>query len=634
MGVVLLKRKLTSFQIIILGFSGVILFGTFLLMLPFSSRSGLATPFSEALFTSTSAVCVTGLIIHDTATYWSAFGQFVILLLIQIGGMGVITVAASFAMISGRKISLMQRSTMQEAISAPKVGGIVRLTGFIVRVTLVMELLCAAVMAPVFCRDFGKIGLWMALFHSVSAFCNAGFDLLGVRTPFSSLTSYAANPVINFTIMFLIVFGGIGFLTWDDIRTNRLHLRKYRMQSKVILCTTAVLLIVPAMYFYFFEFADLTRKERLLSSLFQAVTPRTAGFNTVELTDLSEAGQFITIALMLIGGSPGSTAGGLKTTTIAVLLTTAISTFRRRENANLFGRRIHDGIFIFVGLLVGTEIHRMPHILRLGQNLPDDVAAPVIGVGELLFAFPDAFVLLAEVDRRRIDLIVKQDTGNIIRAFALDGQLKDAAHHGSRFLVDQPVVFVFRVFPVAIDSAVGGGLAGFPFDANGRFLLAAQIAKIPLIHDIEEGGKLVAVLIVAVHAVGDSHKVDTVLPEENLRVKAGLQVITTRPTHVLDNDMGHLSGLNVRHQPLPCGPLKIAAAPAVIRIVPTVGVASLLGIAFEVFFLIDDGVAVASIVIVTAQPLIESCNSAFSLFHAHDALLSDCRLICGVSIIL
>lgn len=206
------------------------------------------------------------------------------------------------------------------------------------------ELLCAAVMAPVFCRDFGKIGLWMALFHSVSAFCNAGFDLLGVRTPFSSLTSYAANPVINFTIMFLIVFGGIGFLTWDDIRTNRLHLRKYRMQSKVILCTTAVLLIAPAMYFYFFEFDDLTRKERLLSSLFQAVTPRTAGFNTVELTDLSEAGQFITIALMLIGGSPGSTAGGLKTTTIAVLLTTAISTFRRRENANLFGRRIDDDV--------------------------------------------------------------------------------------------------------------------------------------------------------------------------------------------------------------------------------------------------------------------------------------------------
>ena len=373
MRVVLLKRKLTSFQIIIIGFFCVIIFGTFLLMLPFSSRSGLATPFFEALFTSTSAVCVTGLIIHDTATYWSVFGQIVILLLIQIGGMGVITVAASFAMISGRKISLMQRSTMQEAISAPKVGGIVRLTGFIVRVTLVMELLCAAVMAPVFCRDFGKKGLWMALFHSVSAFCNAGFDLLGVRTPFSSLTSYAANPVINFTIMFLIVVGGIGFLTWDDIRANRLHLRKYRMQSKVILCTTAVLLIIPAMYFYFFEFDDLTRKERLLSSLFQAVTPRTAGFNTVELTDLSEAGQFITIALMLIGGSPGSTAGGLKTTTIAVLFTTAISTFRRRENANIFGRRIDDDVVknaMTISLMYITLCCTGGLIISVSEGLP------------------------------------------------------------------------------------------------------------------------------------------------------------------------------------------------------------------------------------------------------------------------
>ena len=174
MGVMLLKRKLTSFQIIILGFSGVILFGTFLLMLPFSSRSGLATPFSDALFTSTSAVCVTGLIIHDTATYWAAFGQFVILLLIQIGGMGVITVAASFAMISGRKISLMQRSTMQDAISAPKVGGIVRLTRFIVRGTFLIELIGMIVMLPTFCRNFGIKGIWMAAFHSISAFCKAG----------------------------------------------------------------------------------------------------------------------------------------------------------------------------------------------------------------------------------------------------------------------------------------------------------------------------------------------------------------------------------------------------------------------------------------------------------------------------
>ena len=338
------KRRLTSFQIIILGFLGVILLGALLLMLPVSTRNGQAMPFLDALFTSTSAVCVTGLVLHDTATTWSPFGQLVIMLLIQIGGMGVITVAAAFALISGRKISLMQRSTMQEAISAPKVGGIVRLTSFIIRTTLSIELLGAAAMAPVFCRDFGARGLWMALFHSVSAFCNAGFDLMGVRGEFSSLTSYAAEPVINVTVMLLILIGGIGFLTWDDIRSNRLHVHQYRMQSKVILCATGLLLLLPALYFYVFEFGALPTKERVLASLFQAVTPRTAGFNTVELTRLSDAGQSITVALMLTGGSPGSTAGGMKTTTVAVLFAAAISTFQREEYPHFFRRRIDDDV--------------------------------------------------------------------------------------------------------------------------------------------------------------------------------------------------------------------------------------------------------------------------------------------------
>lgn len=338
------KRRLTSFQIIILGFLGVILLGALLLMLPVSTRNGQAMPFLDALFTSTSAVCVTGLVLHDTATTWSPFGQLVIMLLIQIGGMGVITVAAAFALISGRKISLMQRSTMQEAISAPKVGGIVRLTSFIIRTTLLIELLGAAAMAPVFCRDFGARGLWMALFHSVSAFCNAGFDLMGVRGEFSSLTSYAAEPVINVTVMLLIIVGGIGFLTWDDMRSNRLHVHQYRMQSKVILCATGLLLLLPALYFFFFEFAALPPKERILASLFQAVTPRTAGFNTVELTKLSDAGQSITVALMLTGGSPGSTAGGMKTTTVAVLFAAAISTFQREEYPHFFRRRIDDDV--------------------------------------------------------------------------------------------------------------------------------------------------------------------------------------------------------------------------------------------------------------------------------------------------
>ena len=338
------RKRLTSAQIIILGFSGVILLGALLLALPLSSRSGDFTPFGDALFTATSAVCVTGLVVHDTATYWSVFGQGVILFLIQIGGMGVITVAASFAILSGKKLSLMQRGTMQEALSAPSLGGIVRLTGFAVKTTLLLELLGAAAMAPVFCRDFGVRGLWMALFHSVSAFCNAGFDLMGVREPFSSLTAYAVQPVVNVTVMLLIITGGIGFLTWDDLRVNRWHWRKYRMQTKVILTSTAALLVVPAVYFFCWEFAALPLNERVWLSLFQSVTPRTAGFNTADLTQLSEPGGYITMGLMLVGGAPGSTAGGMKTTTLAVLLATAAATFRRREDAVFFGRRVDTDV--------------------------------------------------------------------------------------------------------------------------------------------------------------------------------------------------------------------------------------------------------------------------------------------------
>ncbi|MDO5382709.1 MAG: potassium transporter TrkG [Eubacteriales bacterium] len=338
------KKKLTSFRIIILSFSSVILLGTILLMLPISSKEGVVTPFMDALFTSTSAVCVTGLVVHDTATYWSQFGQIIIMILIQIGGMGVVTFAVLFSIISGKKISLMQRSTMQEAISAPKVGGIVRLTGFIVKMTIIIELLGAIIMAPVFCYDYGIKGIWMALFHSISAFCNAGFDVMGTNEPFSSMTSYAMNPVINITLILLIVVGGIGFLTWDDIKTNTLHFHKYRMQSKVIICTTLVLIIFPAVYFYFNEFQSLPLKERILASVFQSVTLRTAGFNTVNFGLLSEAGLFIMIVMMLIGGSPGSTAGGMKTTTIAVLFGTAVSTFLRKEHIHFFKRRIDDDV--------------------------------------------------------------------------------------------------------------------------------------------------------------------------------------------------------------------------------------------------------------------------------------------------
>ncbi len=343
------KKRLTSFQVITIGFLSVILAGSILLMLPVSSKSGHATSFLDALFTATSATCVTGLVVHDTATYWSGFGQLIILLLIQTGGMGVVTIAVALTAISGRKIGLMQRSTMQEAIAAPSVGGVVKLTGFIFRSTLLIELTGALLMLPVFWKECdGLQGIWYAIFHSISAFCNAGFDLMGNREPFSSLTGYVANGWINMIIMGLIIIGGIGFLTWEDVRYKGIHFRKYRMQSKVILVMTAVLIIFPFFLFYFGEFGrtvwnDLSKGEKIWGALFQTVTPRTAGFNTVDLTLFTEAGKTVMILLMLIGGSPGSTAGGMKTTTAAVLFMTLFAVFRKKEDTECFGRRIEEG---------------------------------------------------------------------------------------------------------------------------------------------------------------------------------------------------------------------------------------------------------------------------------------------------
>jgi trk system potassium uptake protein TrkH len=336
-----INRGLSSSQIIILGFAALILLGSLLLMLPFATQSGQGASFFDALFTATTSVCVTGLVVHDTGTYWSTFGHIIIITLIQIGGMGVVTFAVAVFTIYGKRIDLKQRSTMQEAISAHKVGGIVRLTGFIIKTSLLIELIGALIMAPTFIKEFGVLrGIWYALFHSISAFCNAGIDLMGVKAPYSSLTHFVGNPAVNFAIMTLIVTGGIGFMTWEDIKTNKLRIREYRMQSKVILSTTLSLILLPAIYFYFFEFSGMPLNKRVWSSLFQSVTPRTAGFNVVDLTKISEVGTAITILLMLIGGSPGSTAGGMKTTTLAVMLSTMVSVFQRREHTHFFGRRI------------------------------------------------------------------------------------------------------------------------------------------------------------------------------------------------------------------------------------------------------------------------------------------------------
>ncbi len=336
-----LRRHMNSAQIIILGFAALVLCGALLLMLPIASQSRTVTPFHETLLTATSASCVTGLVVRSTGAHWSLFGQIVILFLIQIGGLGVVTVVLCFVRLSGRKISLFQRSAMQDSISAPQVGGIVRMTSLILRGTLFTEGMGMLLLLPSFCRRFGAKGIWYALFHSISAFCNAGFDLLGTDAdPFPSVTAFRTDPLVCITLALLILIGGIGFLTWEDIATHRHRIGRYRLQSKIILTVSAVLIAFPTLFFFFFEFTDGTVGQRLLDAFFQTVTPRTAGFNTVDLAAMQGASRAIMVVLMLIGGASGSTAGGMKVNTVGVLFANLGAIFRRRSEVEAFGRRI------------------------------------------------------------------------------------------------------------------------------------------------------------------------------------------------------------------------------------------------------------------------------------------------------
>ena len=361
------KFKLSQFQLILLGFAALIIVGAILLMLPISTKDRSWTSFIDSLFTSTSAVCVTGLVVFDTATHWSIFGQIIILILIQLGGLGVVVVAISLAIFTGKKIGLLERDTIKEAISAPDIGGVIKMVKNIIKYVLIIEGIGAVMMLPVFIRDFGATGIWYAIFHSISAFCNAGFDILGT-TGYSSLTGYSASIIINIVVMLLIIIGGIGFFVWNDIGRFKWRFSKYRLQSKVVIIFSLALIILPAIYFFICEFSDRALGERVLVSLFQSVTTRTAGFNTVDLQAMTHFGAAIMIFLMLIGGSSGSTAGGMKTTTFAVLFFSTISVFRRKKETIVMKRRIDDSIvrnasaifimylvlFLFSGILISA----------------------------------------------------------------------------------------------------------------------------------------------------------------------------------------------------------------------------------------------------------------------------------------
>ena len=333
--------RLSGSQTILLGFVILILAGAVLLMLPISSRSGEWTGFIDALFTSASASCVTGLVVYDTWSHWNWFGQLIILSLIQIGGMGVVTMTTLLSRIVGRKLGLQARATMQEAVSAPNLSEVLKYTKFICIGTVIFELAGAVLMSPVFIAEYGPLkGIWLSLFSSISAFCNAGFDLNGEYGPFSSMVPYMDNPLIVIVLVILILTGGLGFLTWMDIKKHGLKFYKYSTQSKLIIFMEIVLVLVPMVYLWFGEYEDLPYGQRFLASLFQAVTPRTAGFNTTDYNSFSDTGVIITIILMLIGGAPGSTAGGMKITTIAILFFTMITVFKREKSPAIFKRRI------------------------------------------------------------------------------------------------------------------------------------------------------------------------------------------------------------------------------------------------------------------------------------------------------
>lgn len=340
------RIRLNSVQTLALGFAALIFTGGVLLALPAASRGGHSLPFLDALFTSASASCVTGLVLYDTCTRFTLFGQAVILLLIQIGGLGFMTVSLLASLLLHRRVGLRQRSLLMDAVGALQMGGIVRLTRRAVRVTVVCEGGGAALLCLCFCPRYGLWrGLWMALFHAVSAFCNAGFDLLGTG---ASLTTAAGEPLLNIVLMALVICGGLGFLVWDDLLTHGRHIRRWRLHSKIVLSLTTLLFVGGAAAFYFLEgghaFAGEPVPKRILMAAFQSVTSRTAGFNTAELARLSQGGILLTMALMFVGAGSGSTGGGIKVNTAAALLLSAFAQIRRREDVNVFRRRLDSSV--------------------------------------------------------------------------------------------------------------------------------------------------------------------------------------------------------------------------------------------------------------------------------------------------
>ena len=353
------KIKRSTTRLVALGFALIIVIGTMLLSLPISVRSGQPNVLN-ALFTATSATCVTGLIVADTYQNWTTFGIIVIFTLIQIGGLGFMTIGVYISIILKKKIGLKQRENLQESVNSMEIAGVVRLARKIVQGTFLIEGIGALLLSTRFIPRFGlQRGIAFSIFHAVSAFCNAGFDLMGYEEAYASLVSFEGDVLVNMVVMFLILTGGIGFIVWDDLMRNKWHFKKYLLHTKIVLTFTIGLTVIATIVFLVLEnhgvLAGLTPVEKALGAAFCSVTPRTAGFNTTDVAGLSNAGKMLTILLMFIGGSPGSTAGGAKTTTIVVLLLYAVAMIRNHEDINLFGRRLTDDVVKKANAVVVTN---------------------------------------------------------------------------------------------------------------------------------------------------------------------------------------------------------------------------------------------------------------------------------------
>lgn len=376
-----MKFPLSNMQIVALGYGAVICLGTCLLLLPVAQKA--PTTFTEAFFTAVSATCVTGLVLVDTAIHWSLFGQIVILLMIQIGGLGFMTLAVWLMQLLRRRVGLRYREVMVESINSTRLGGILGLTKEIVTGTVFFEGVGALLLSLRFIPEFGLAkGMYFGIFHSISAFCNGGFDLMGEKGAFSSLTWYSGDLIVNLTVMSLIIIGGAGFLVWDDIYQNKKDWRRYHLQTKIVLSVSGILLFGGGTGFLILEWnhlgADMSLGEKLLTALFQSCTARTAGFNTIDTAALSEGSRILTIVLMFIGGSPGSTAGGIKTTTIAVLLLYAFASVRHEQDAHFFGRSLEaDVLQKAVAVFVINLLFVMTGALLICGLQPESMAADI-----------------------------------------------------------------------------------------------------------------------------------------------------------------------------------------------------------------------------------------------------------------